>query len=136
MVLKLGLLCSHSDPNARPTMRQVLNYLNGDAKLPDLSPLDLRGNGMMMMGLHHKVSEIHFVILKILKMCKSVHSSPLSAFDPEILQGEASESGEEEDEDQKMIGRRWEEDLRSNRDFPEVELDAKRDELRDSIGRG
>uniref|UniRef100_A0A1J3E2X4 non-specific serine/threonine protein kinase n=1 Tax=Noccaea caerulescens TaxID=107243 RepID=A0A1J3E2X4_NOCCA len=46
MVLKLGLLCSHSDPNARPTMKQVLNYLNGDAMLPDLSPLDLHGNGI------------------------------------------------------------------------------------------
>ncbi|CAA7033715.1 unnamed protein product [Microthlaspi erraticum] len=57
MVLKLGLLCSHSDPYARPTMRQVLNYLNGDATLPDLSPLDLRGNGMMMLGIHHRVSE-------------------------------------------------------------------------------
>uniref|UniRef100_A0A1J3J2C8 non-specific serine/threonine protein kinase n=1 Tax=Noccaea caerulescens TaxID=107243 RepID=A0A1J3J2C8_NOCCA len=54
MVLKLGLLCSHSDPLARPTMRQVLNYLNGDAMLPDLSPLDLRGNGMMMLGIHQR----------------------------------------------------------------------------------
>ncbi|CAA7038352.1 unnamed protein product [Microthlaspi erraticum] len=57
MVLKLGLLCSHSDPHARPTMRQVLNYLNGDAMLPDLSPLDLRGNGMML-GIHHRVGEL------------------------------------------------------------------------------
>ncbi|CAN8287348.1 unnamed protein product [Cochlearia groenlandica] len=47
MVLKLGLLCSHSDPRARPTMRQVLHYLRGDAKLPDLSPLDLSGSGMI-----------------------------------------------------------------------------------------
>ncbi|CAA7033713.1 unnamed protein product [Microthlaspi erraticum] len=57
MVLKLGLLCSHSDPLARPTMRQVLNYLNGDALFPDLSPLDLRGNGVMMLGIHHRVGE-------------------------------------------------------------------------------
>ncbi|CAA7033710.1 unnamed protein product [Microthlaspi erraticum] len=57
MVLKLGLLCSHSDPLSRPTMRQVLNYLNGDAMLPDFSPLDLRGNGMMMLGIHQRVGE-------------------------------------------------------------------------------
>ncbi|CAA7033722.1 unnamed protein product [Microthlaspi erraticum] len=57
MVLKIGLLCSHSDPHARPTMRQVLNYLNGDATLPDLSPLDLRGNGIML-GIHHRVTEL------------------------------------------------------------------------------
>ncbi|CAL9233278.1 unnamed protein product [Arabidopsis halleri] len=56
MVLKLGLLCSHPDPQARPTIRQVLHYLRGDAMLPDLSPLDLRGNGMML-GNHHGSSE-------------------------------------------------------------------------------
>ncbi|CDY67557.1 BnaCnng55430D [Brassica napus] len=57
MVLKLGLLCSHSNPQARPTMRQVLHYLSGDAMLPDLSPLDLHGSEMML-GTHHGLSEI------------------------------------------------------------------------------
>ncbi|XP_019102508.1 PREDICTED: L-type lectin-domain containing receptor kinase IV.1-like isoform X4 [Camelina sativa] len=57
MVLKLGLLCSHSDPRARPSMRQVLHYLRGDAKLPDLSPLDLSGTGMMF-GVHDGFSEL------------------------------------------------------------------------------
>ncbi|XP_038702331.1 L-type lectin-domain containing receptor kinase IV.1-like [Tripterygium wilfordii] len=37
MVLRLGLLCSHSDPFARPSMRQVVQYLEGDATLPYLS---------------------------------------------------------------------------------------------------
>ncbi|CAL5062001.1 unnamed protein product [Urochloa decumbens] len=37
LVLKLGLLCSHPLPNARPTMRQVMQYLDGDMPLPDLS---------------------------------------------------------------------------------------------------
>jgi len=37
LVLKLGLLCSHPLPNARPTMRQVTQYLDGDMPLPDLS---------------------------------------------------------------------------------------------------
>ena len=57
MVLKLGLLCSHSNPHARPTMRQVLHYLMGDATLPDLSPSDLRGNEMMRLEIHQGLSE-------------------------------------------------------------------------------
>ncbi|CAH8382764.1 unnamed protein product [Eruca vesicaria subsp. sativa] len=51
MVLKLGLLCSHSDPRARPSMRLVLQYLRGDVALPELTPLDLSaGNGMNVGG--------------------------------------------------------------------------------------
>lgn len=53
MILKLGLLCSHSNPQARPSMRQVLNYLSGDAVLPDLSPLEFRG-----LGIHHGIGEL------------------------------------------------------------------------------
>ncbi|KAJ8642394.1 hypothetical protein MRB53_019088 [Persea americana] len=37
LVLKLGLLCSHPVPAARPTMRQVTQYLDCDAVLPELS---------------------------------------------------------------------------------------------------
>ncbi|GKV10024.1 hypothetical protein SLEP1_g21449 [Rubroshorea leprosula] len=37
LVLKLGLLCSHSNPTARPSMRQVVQYLEGDIPSPDLS---------------------------------------------------------------------------------------------------
>ncbi|CAN6853015.1 unnamed protein product [Brassica oleracea var. botrytis] len=57
MVLKLGFWCSHFNPEARPTMRQVLHYLSGDAMLPDLSSLDLRGSEMML-GTHHGLCEI------------------------------------------------------------------------------
>ncbi|XP_006664285.1 L-type lectin-domain containing receptor kinase SIT2-like [Oryza brachyantha] len=40
LVLWLGLMCSHSIPEARPSMRQVCNYLNGDETLqPDDSLL-------------------------------------------------------------------------------------------------
>ncbi|KAF3542130.1 hypothetical protein F2Q69_00022828 [Brassica cretica] len=56
MILKIGLLCSHSDPRARPSMRQVLHYLRGDAKLSDLSPLDLSKSGMMF-GVQDGFSE-------------------------------------------------------------------------------
>ncbi|GLT89550.1 hypothetical protein SLE2022_075280 [Rubroshorea leprosula] len=46
LVLKLGLLCSHSDPTARPSMRQVVQYLEGDVPLPDLSALGLTASGL------------------------------------------------------------------------------------------
>ncbi|XP_027119809.1 L-type lectin-domain containing receptor kinase IV.1-like [Coffea arabica] len=44
LVLKLGLLCYHSEPNLRPSMRQVLLYLEGSVALPDLSSLAMRGS--------------------------------------------------------------------------------------------
>ncbi|KAI3837150.1 hypothetical protein MKX03_032697 [Papaver bracteatum] len=46
MVLKLGLLCSHNDPKARPSMRQVLQYLEGDMPLPETE----------LWALYHDVS--------------------------------------------------------------------------------
>ncbi|CAM0906388.1 unnamed protein product [Alopecurus aequalis] len=38
LVLRLALLCSHPLANGRPTMRQVMQYLDDDLVLPDLSP--------------------------------------------------------------------------------------------------
>ncbi|KAF0892903.1 hypothetical protein E2562_019561 [Oryza meyeriana var. granulata] len=38
LVLKLGLLCSHPLPDLRPTMRQVMQYLDGQSPLPELMP--------------------------------------------------------------------------------------------------
>ncbi|XP_068314521.1 L-type lectin-domain containing receptor kinase S.4-like [Pyrus communis] len=35
VVLKLGLMCSNNTPKARPTMRRVVRYLEGEAALPD-----------------------------------------------------------------------------------------------------
>ncbi|MBA0750770.1 hypothetical protein Gogos_002158 [Gossypium gossypioides] len=35
MVLKLGLMCSNDMPVARPTMRHVVRYLDGEAELPE-----------------------------------------------------------------------------------------------------
>ncbi|XP_010535451.1 PREDICTED: putative L-type lectin-domain containing receptor kinase II.2 [Tarenaya hassleriana] len=37
MVLKLGLLCSQNTPENRPTMRQIIQYLEGNATVPDIS---------------------------------------------------------------------------------------------------
>ncbi|XP_010943349.1 L-type lectin-domain containing receptor kinase SIT2-like isoform X1 [Elaeis guineensis] len=49
LVLKLGLLCSHPLPAARPTMRQVMQYLDGDAPLPELSPTCMSFSSMAMV---------------------------------------------------------------------------------------
>ncbi|KAK9913577.1 hypothetical protein M0R45_037388 [Rubus argutus] len=35
VVLKLGLMCSNNVPKARPTMRQVVRYLEGEVALPE-----------------------------------------------------------------------------------------------------
>ncbi|XP_043697658.1 L-type lectin-domain containing receptor kinase IV.1-like [Telopea speciosissima] len=46
LVLNLGLLCSHCVPTARPTMRQIVQYLEGELPLPDLSSLSLSASGI------------------------------------------------------------------------------------------
>lgn len=38
LALKLGLLCSHPFPEARPNMRQAMQCLDGDVPLPELLP--------------------------------------------------------------------------------------------------
>ncbi|KAL1543604.1 non-specific serine/threonine protein kinase [Salvia divinorum] len=44
LVVGLGLLCSHPRKEMRPTMRQVVRYLNGDEVLPLLESLSLEGS--------------------------------------------------------------------------------------------
>ncbi|XP_024009224.1 probable L-type lectin-domain containing receptor kinase I.5 isoform X2 [Eutrema salsugineum] len=41
LVMKLGLLCTNIVPESRPTMEQVVLYLNGNLPLPDFSPYTL-----------------------------------------------------------------------------------------------
>ncbi|XBI19447.1 hypothetical protein VPH35_060972 [Triticum aestivum] len=41
LALKLGLLCSHPFTNIRPTMRQIMQYLNKEMPLPELMPTHL-----------------------------------------------------------------------------------------------
>ena len=48
MVLKLGLLCSHPLPSARPSMRQVVQYLEGDVPLPDLTEIYMNFSTLTM----------------------------------------------------------------------------------------
>ncbi|XP_022887361.1 L-type lectin-domain containing receptor kinase IV.2-like [Olea europaea var. sylvestris] len=46
LVLKLGLLCSHSESVARPNMRQILLYLEGSTALSDISSLRISAGGL------------------------------------------------------------------------------------------
>lgn len=45
MALKLGLLCSAERAEARPTMRQVVRYLEGEVPLPDVVAMPGGYNG-------------------------------------------------------------------------------------------
>ncbi|XP_018732433.2 L-type lectin-domain containing receptor kinase IV.1 [Eucalyptus grandis] len=45
LVLQLGLLCSQSQPTARPSMRQVVQYLEGDLALEEFSSLGISRSG-------------------------------------------------------------------------------------------
>ncbi|CAL5067206.1 unnamed protein product [Urochloa decumbens] len=38
LALKMGLLCAHPLSSARPSMRQVVKYFNGDMPLPEMNP--------------------------------------------------------------------------------------------------
>ncbi|KAM0874888.1 hypothetical protein ACQ4PT_037164 [Festuca glaucescens] len=49
VALKLGLLCSHPFANARPSMREVVHYLEGDMPLPEMTPTDLSFQMMAIM---------------------------------------------------------------------------------------
>lgn len=49
LALKLGMLCSHPFANARPTMRQVMQYLHGEMPLPEMTPTDLSFQMMAIM---------------------------------------------------------------------------------------
>ncbi|XP_062228784.1 L-type lectin-domain containing receptor kinase SIT2-like [Phragmites australis] len=49
LALNLGLLCAHPFSNARPTMRQVIQYLNGETPLPELMPTNLSYSMLALM---------------------------------------------------------------------------------------
>ncbi|CAK9139024.1 unnamed protein product, partial [Ilex paraguariensis] len=45
LVLKLGLICSHYNPMTRPSMRQVMQYLDREVIMPEVF-MDIVGVGM------------------------------------------------------------------------------------------
>ncbi|XP_044956134.1 L-type lectin-domain containing receptor kinase SIT2-like [Hordeum vulgare subsp. vulgare] len=55
LALKLGLLCSHPFPQARPSMRQAMQYLDGDVPLPELLPEHFSFHMLALMKNESKV---------------------------------------------------------------------------------
>jgi serine/threonine protein kinase len=50
LALKLGLLCSHPLPGVRPSMRQIMQYLDGDdIAVPELTPSHLSFSMLALM---------------------------------------------------------------------------------------
>ncbi|KAI4985117.1 hypothetical protein ZWY2020_017747 [Hordeum vulgare] len=49
LALKLGLMCSHPMPGARPSMRQVMQYLEGDLPIPELTPTQMSFSMLALM---------------------------------------------------------------------------------------
>ncbi|KAJ1287650.1 hypothetical protein BS78_02G027200 [Paspalum vaginatum] len=47
--LQVGLLCSHPFPEARPSMRQALQYLNGEMAVPQLVPAHVSFHMLSLM---------------------------------------------------------------------------------------
>ncbi|KAI5016213.1 L-type lectin-domain containing receptor kinase SIT2-like [Hordeum vulgare subsp. vulgare] len=54
-VLRLGLTCLHPSPAARPSMKQVTQYLDGSAPLPELPPTYVTVNMLAAMEAHQGV---------------------------------------------------------------------------------
>jgi serine/threonine protein kinase len=55
LVLKLGLLCSHSLPKERPCMRLIMQYLESDATLPNFPPSFFTANSSKDEGFEAQV---------------------------------------------------------------------------------
>ncbi|XP_060201991.1 L-type lectin-domain containing receptor kinase IV.1-like [Lycium barbarum] len=52
LVLKLGLLCSSLEPSYRPSMRQIILYLEGSVALPEFASLNLCSAGLIVTHTH------------------------------------------------------------------------------------
>ncbi|CAL5388686.1 unnamed protein product [Camellia sinensis] len=76
LVLKLGLFCSHPNAAVRPSMRQVVQYLDGDALFPNDILLDITGIGTL--GVRNEVSP-EFVMSFPSSVLKGFHDSTSSS---------------------------------------------------------
>lgn len=66
MVLKLGLMCSNSKPLARPSIRQVVRYLEGEIGMPEAPSTqgsdDLEGFGFVESERWNSLASTSFMI--------------------------------------------------------------------------
>ncbi|RZC93635.1 hypothetical protein C5167_007672 [Papaver somniferum] len=80
LVLKIGLLCSRNNPKARPSMRQVMQYLDGDVLFPEteLWGLDYDDTSMSSSSGERPSHVIEMVSLTTSSRSTSVAESLLS----------------------------------------------------------
>ncbi|XP_020272896.1 L-type lectin-domain containing receptor kinase IV.2-like [Asparagus officinalis] len=75
LVLKLGLLCSHPIPESRPSMRRVMQILDGDAQLPELLPSFL---SLSSLSLYRSAGFDNYIMS--FNSSAALHSSVISDF--------------------------------------------------------
>ncbi|KAJ0020370.1 hypothetical protein Pint_32766 [Pistacia integerrima] len=80
-VLKLGLICSHSNPETRPSMKQVTRYLDGEAKLPSITPKSA------VIGAITARNEVPDIVLSFDSLPESISSHTLSSVDSVLVLG-------------------------------------------------
>ncbi|KAK1256618.1 L-type lectin-domain containing receptor kinase VIII.2 [Acorus gramineus] len=83
--LLVGLVCSHPDPVARPSMRGVVQMLSGEAEAPPVprnrpSIGSLSSNHHLLMSLQDSVSDYNAVTLTISSTSSSCDSYSLTSF--------------------------------------------------------
>ncbi|KAK3206328.1 hypothetical protein Dsin_020374 [Dipteronia sinensis] len=81
LILKLGLVCSHPNPAIRPSMRQVMQYLDGDAKFPDISP------DSNVIGAFTETNEASNTMATFSSLFESSSSHTMSTIDSIIISG-------------------------------------------------
>ncbi|KAJ0026112.1 hypothetical protein Pint_07703 [Pistacia integerrima] len=80
LVLKLGMFCSHPNPAGRPSMRQVMQYLDGDVILPHITPdspliaaftasneasnVPVTFSGLLESGSSHTMSTVESILIE------------------------------------------------------------------------
>ncbi|KAJ4725744.1 Lectin-receptor kinase [Melia azedarach] len=84
LVLKLGLFCSHPHPDTRPSMRQVTQYLDGEAVLPNIPP---DSSAFSVLTAKNEASESDKVMTSFSSLVASSSSHPLSTMDSIITEG-------------------------------------------------
>ncbi|GKU91973.1 hypothetical protein SLEP1_g5769 [Rubroshorea leprosula] len=84
VVVKLGLMCSNNAPEARPTMRQVVRYLEGELRLPETieAPDGYEGKGSASCGTGFE---------------DFLHSYPISSFMEKVSMVSSAGDGEDVD---------------------------------------
>ncbi|KAH7531122.1 hypothetical protein JRO89_XSUnG0019200 [Xanthoceras sorbifolium] len=81
LVLKLGMFCSHPNPAIRPSMKQVMQYLDGDAKFPDISP------DSNVIGAFTATNEASDIVVSFSSLFESSSSHTMSTIDSILISG-------------------------------------------------